>query len=86
MTTKNLSQELNLDGLAFRLPCDTGRDECTCGGCRAASALRLADEHLDRGELLDALVKAQHAAYAHPHDEVRNAVARLYHAWQGGAS
>jgi hypothetical protein len=54
--------------LAGGVPCVAGRTcpGCSCDGCRAAAAVRLAAEHLEAGRIIEAHLKLGHAAYLFP--------------------
>jgi hypothetical protein len=86
VTTRDLATDLDLDRLARRIPCGTGLDDCRCDGCAAGAALRLADEHLAAGRLLDASLKTGQAAYLASDPEVALAAARLENALRAEVS
>lgn len=61
-----MGNDLDLAALAVQIPCSSGAEDCRCEGCIASAAVGLADDHLGRGELLDASVKLGHAAHFFP--------------------
>lgn len=77
MTSRDLAELLDLAALAAEIPCRYGVAECTCDACVAVAAILLADEHLEAGRLLDAAMKAQHAAHFYPTFDTLQAAARL---------